>query len=153
MDKNNSLDPWFISGFADAEAAFTFSRSGNGFALYFSVRQRHDNREIIEKIQRYFRGVGKIYFAKEALPARYSGHTQPSVYYRVCKQTDLMCVIEHFDKFPLQSKKREAYNVWRAMVIEKTRFAINCSSDQFKIFAEKLSSLNPKTRAFKKHSR
>jgi hypothetical protein len=148
-----SLNPWFVTGFSDGEAAFTFSRSGEGFSLYFSIRQREDNRVILEKIQSYFGGIGKIYFGKEQMPTRNSGHSKPTAYFRVCKQNDLLRIIEHFDKFPLRSKKQEVYNFWREMAIEKTRHFINCRSDEFKFFAEKLSLLNQKSRAFQKHKK
>lgn len=150
---NESLDPWFVTGFCDGEAAFTFSRSGDAFALYFSICQRVDNREIVEKIQSYFNGIGKIYVRKEQLPTKNSGHTKPNAYYRVCKQDELMHTIEHFDKFPLQSKKREVYNAWREMAIEKTKHFLNCGSEKFKVFSQKMSVLNQKSRAFKKHSK
>jgi hypothetical protein len=147
------LDPWFVTGFSDGEAAFTFSRCNNMFALYYSVRQREDNREIVEKIQKYFGGIGKIYRGKEVLPTKNSGHTKPSAYYRVCKREELIRVVGHFDKYPLQSKKQEVYNVWKQMAIAKTRHVLNCGSDEFKIFSEQLSRMNQKSRAFKKHSK
>ena len=154
LNKTNTLlNPWFVTGFSDGEAAFTFSRSGDMFALYFSITQREDNKAIVEKIQSYFDGVGKIYSKKEILPTKNSGHTKPAAYYRVCRQNELMRIIEHFDRFPLQSKKQEVYQIWREMAIEKTRSFLNCRSEKFKFFSEKMSVLNQKSRAFKKHSK
>ncbi|MDD5019676.1 MAG: LAGLIDADG family homing endonuclease [Candidatus Omnitrophica bacterium] len=148
-----TLDPWFVTGFCDGEAAFTFSRSGdNVFALYFSVCQREDNREIIEKMKAFFGGIGKIYIRKEQLSTEKSGRSKPNAYFRVCKQNELLRVIEHFDKFPLQSKKQEVYTIWRDMAIEKTKRFLNCRSDEFKIFSAKLATMNQKSRALKKHS-
>ncbi len=123
------------------------------FALYFSITQREDNRRILERIQDYFGGVGKIYWRKEQLPKQNSGHTQPNVYFRVCRQKELLVIIEHFDKFPLQSNKREAYNVWKGMALKKIQYAINCSDPEFLVFAEAMSRLNQKSRAFKKQKR
>jgi len=150
IGSSSDVDPWFVTGFSDGEAAFTFSRSGNAFSLYFSITQREDNRDILDKIQKYFGSIGKIYWRKEQLPKKNSGHTRPNVYFRVCRQSELPRIIEHFDKFPLQSKKREAYNVWKEMVQYKLEYFINCTDDKFKIFSEKLSGLNQKSRAFKK---
>jgi len=133
------LDPWYVTGLCDGEAAFTFSRSGNVFALYFSICQRNDNREIIEKVQRYFKGIGTIYTRKEQ-----------NAYFRVCRQEELMGVIDHFDKFPLQGKKQGVYRLWREMALEKMRYSINCKCEEFTIFAEKIALLNQKSRAFKK---
>ena len=139
MGRDVLLDPWYVTGFCDGEAAFTFSRSGNAFVLYFSICQRNDNREIIEKVQRYFKGIGTIYIRKEH-----------DAYFRVCRQDELTRVIAHFDKFPLQSNKKDVYKLWREMALEKTRYSINCNCEEFTTFAEKIALLNQKSRAFKK---
>jgi hypothetical protein len=139
MGRDVLLDPWYVTGLCDGEAAFTFSRSGNAFSLYFSICQRNDNREIIEKVQRYFKGIGTIYIRKEH-----------NAYFRVCRQDELMGVIDHFDKFPLQGKKKDVYRLWREMALEKIRYSINCKCEEFKIFAEQIALLNQKSRAFKK---
>jgi hypothetical protein len=153
-NSQKKLDPWFVTGFCEGESAFTFSRSrGDVFALYFSICQREDNRQIIEKIQLFFGGIGKIYIRKEQLPTKNSGHTKPNAYFRVCKQKELLKIIEHFDKFPLQSKKQDVYTVWREMAIKRTQEFLNCRSEEFKIFSGKLAVMNQKSRAFKKRSR
>jgi len=148
------LDPWYITGFADGEAAFTYSRSGGTYGLYFAIRQREDNEQIIENIYEYFNYVGYIYRGKDAQPTQNSGHTQPTVYYRVTKIDELQRIIEHFDKYPLQSKKKqEAYNVWREMAIHKLENYRDVDYDKLRALAEKLSSLNSKSRAFKMHKK
>jgi hypothetical protein len=143
------LTPWYVTGFCDGEAAFTYSRSGGSFGLYFSIRQREDNRQIIEEIHQYFSYVGNLYRGKEALPTKNSGLTNPSIYYRVNRINELKVIIDHFDKYPLQSKKKlEAYNVWRQMVMYKLENYRNIDYDKLRALAEKLSSLNSQSRAF-----
>lgn len=150
----NMLNPWYITGFCDGEAAFTYSRSGGTFGLYFAIKQREDNRQIIEEIHEYFSYVGDIYRGKEMLPnKRNSGLTQPSAYYRVTRIRQLKMVIDHFDKYPLQSKKKfEAYKAWREMVVHKLENYRNIDYDTLRALAEKLSSLNSQSRAFKVHT-
>jgi len=146
------LSSWYVTGFCDGEAAFTYSRNGGSFALYFAVKQREDNKQIIEEIQEYFNYVGNIYIQKESLPKTNSGHSKPAAYYRVTKIGELKRIIEHFDKYPLQSKKKEeAYLVWRQMVMHKLENYRSVDYDILKELAEKLSSLNPQNRAFKVH--
>lgn len=148
------LNPWYVTGFCDGEAAFTYSRSGGSFGLYFSVRQREDNRQIIEDLQAYFNYVGRIYRGKEILPASNSGFTQSCAYYRVTKISELQSIINHFDKYPLQSKKKQAaYLTWREMVMHKIDNYRDTDYDIMRGLAEKLSSLNSKSRAFKVHKR
>ena len=148
------LTPWYITGFSDGEAAFTYSRAGGSFALYFGVKQREDNREIVEAIREYFNHVGRVYYGKEAQPTSNSGLPKPSVYYRVTRVGELKVILDHFDKFPLQSKKKlEAYKIWREMVLHKTENYRNTDYNKLKSLAEKLSNLNSKSRAFKVHKR
>jgi hypothetical protein len=148
------LDPWYVTGFADGEAAFTYSRAGGSFGIYFSIKQRGDNRQIVEEIHNFFGGVGQIYEGKGSEGAPKSGSSKPYAYFRVTKSAELQRIVEHFDKYPLQSqKKHEAYQVWRAMVIYKRDNYRNINYDHLSGLAGKLSTLNLQTRAFKIHKK
>lgn len=148
------LNPWYVTGFCDGEAAFTYSRSGGTFGLYFSIKQREDNRQIVEDIREYFNYIGNIYRGKESNCAPKGGLTRPSAYYRVTKINDLQGITEHFDQYPLQSAKKHAtYSVWRDMVAYKADNYRNIDYDKLRALAEKLSSLNLQSRAFKVHKR
>lgn len=149
-----TIDPWYISGFCDGEAAFTYSRIGGSFALYFAIKQREDNRQIVEDIQQYFNYIGKIYVSKESASTKNSGFSKVSAYFRVTRIDELKVVLDHFDKYPLQSnKKQAAYNVWRQMVLYKIENYRNINYEIMRQFAEKLSNLNSQSRAFKIHTR
>ncbi len=148
------LNPWYVTGFCDGEAAFTYSRNGGSFAIYFGIVQRADNAQLLDDIWSYFSHVGNIYNRKAAAPTKNSGFTNPSVYYRTTRTDELTVIIDHFDKYPLQSsKKLEAYKVWREMVMHKLENYRNEDYDKMRALAVKLSSLNSKSRAFKVHSR
>ena len=122
--------------------------------MYFAVKQREDNRQIVEKIQEYFNYIGNIYRGKEASPTKNSGFTKASTYYRVTRINELEVVVDHFDKYPLQSKKKlEAYRVWREMVMHKLENYRNIDYDKLRVLAEKLSNLNSQSRAFKIHTK
>lgn len=146
------LEPWYITGFCDGEAAFTYSRAGGSFALYFAVKQREDNRQIVEDIREFFNYNGHIYRGKEAHYEKSSGFTKPSAYYRVTKIDELNKIVEHFDKYPLQSqKKHQAYLIWRQMVMHKLENYRDIDYNILHSLAEKLSNLNSQSRAFKVH--
>ncbi len=148
------LNPWYVTGFCDGEAAFTYSRAGGSFGIYFAIKQREDNRQIVEDIREYFNYIGYIYRNKESAPTKNSGFSKPAAYYRVTKLSELQHIIEHFDKYPLQSKKKfEAYHVWRKMVIHKQENFRNTDYNILHALAQKLSSLNLQSRAFKIHTR
>lgn len=97
-----------MTGFADATASFTYSRSGRQLSLYFGIKSTD---ELLLKRLRSFFGVGRIYELKAA--ARY---------YRVTHREDLVRVVAHFDEFPLQSSKQQSFEIWREMVQLKAQF-------------------------------
>jgi len=148
------LDPWYITGFCDGEAAFTYSRTSGSYGLYFAVKQREDNRQIIEEIYQFFNYVGNIYKGKESKESPKGGFTKPSAYYRVTRSSELQVIIDHFDKYPLQSKKKfEAYKIWREMVVHKIDNFRSSDYNLLHALAEKLSRLNLQSRAFKRHTK
>ena len=154
----NTLNPWYVTGFCDGEAAFTFSRTvSNNLTVnvtaLFSVRQRRDNEQIVKNLQLFFGGIGTIYIGKEALPTKNSGHTKESAYYRVSKVDELKKILEHFDSYPLQSKKCEVYAVWKELVDYKDRYYGGVDLLQVNDFVKRISELNQKSRAFIKHSK
>jgi len=95
-----------------------------------------------------------IYRGKESNESPKGGFTKPSAYYRVTRSSELQVIINHFDKYPLQSKKKfEAYKVWREMVVHKIDNFRNPDYDLLHTLASKLSSLNLQSRAFRRHKR
>jgi len=146
------LNPWYVTGFCDGEAAFTYSRAGGTFAVYFGLKQREDNLQIIEDIRQYFGYIGTIYKHKESLASPKGGHTKAAAYYRVNRVEELKHVIEHFDKHPLQSKRKyEAYSAWKEMVLYKIEHYRDIEYNRLHALAQKLSSLNSQSRVFKIH--
>ncbi len=142
------LEPWFITGFCEGEAAFTYSRSSNRINLYFAIKLNEEERDLIHQIQNFF-GVGTIYDVKAVLPRKYSGLTRPAVYYRVTRVPELERVVEHFDNFPLAGKKLKAYGLWRQMFEVKQRFR---RPDKVKLeqLASSLSDLSNKNTKLRK---
>jgi hypothetical protein len=61
-----------------------------------------------------FFSVGDIYTTKQ--------EKKQGLYYRVRKIDELPIVVKHFDQYPLQGEKRAKYDLWRQMVLLKTRF-------------------------------
>lgn len=147
------LNPWYVTGFCDGEAAFTYSHASGVYNMYFSLRQREDNRKIVEELLEFFNYAGNIYRDKGKGALSTSGFTQPSAYYRISRTEELLRVIGHFDKYPLQSRKKECYRVWKEMVLYKNDHWRVADFNILRPLAEKLSSLNQKSRAFKVHKK
>lgn len=103
-----TLSPEWVTGFSDAAASFTYSRSGKQVAVYFAVKAE---RRLLGDVQAFFAGAGTIYESPGA-----------SAYYRITHRDDLRRVLDHFDAYPLMSAKRGVYDLWRQMVLLKQEF-------------------------------
>lgn len=104
-----TLAPEWVTGFCEAAASFTYSRSGRQLALYFAIKLPAADQPLVEDLQAFF-SVGRIYDVGR------------SSYFRVSRRDELMRILDHFDSHPLRSSKRDVYDVWRQMVVAKQDF-------------------------------
>lgn len=108
----SSLNPWFITGFSDAESCFRINLQKNNklkvgwqVGTYFLISVHNKDRVLLESIQSFFDGVGNIY--KEH---------KDSIQYRVNALKDLKVVIGHFDKYPLITQKYANFKLFKQVV-------------------------------------
>lgn len=94
------LNPWFVTGFADAESSFSMSvfkskTAAIGWTIEpcFIITLHKKDIELLKKIQNFF-GVGSVDTAGSKI-ARY----------RVRSRQDLKTIILHFERYPLQTTK------------------------------------------------
>jgi hypothetical protein len=95
------LDPWFVTGFTDAEGCFTISitrknesKTGWEVKLSFQISLNQKDKAILEKLQIFFGGG---YITKHGLD---------KFQYRAQSGKDLLKIINHFTKYPLHTKKQ-----------------------------------------------
>ena len=103
------LDPNFVTGFADAEGSFTVTVSrdpdnkiGWRVKSAFEIGLHSKDIAILELIQNYFNKIGTI-----------SLQNKDVVRFRVSSQEDLMTIIDHFDNYPLLTKKLADYMLFK----------------------------------------
>nr|YP_009741034.1 hypothetical protein [Fusarium pseudograminearum]YP_009741095.1 hypothetical protein [Fusarium cerealis]QID41618.1 hypothetical protein [Fusarium pseudograminearum]QID41683.1 hypothetical protein [Fusarium pseudograminearum]QID41748.1 hypothetical protein [Fusarium pseudograminearum]QID41813.1 hypothetical protein [Fusarium pseudograminearum]QID41874.1 hypothetical protein [Fusarium cerealis] len=116
--KNNSIDPWFITGLFDAESSFVVTILKNpryktgwnvqarwGFAYQIKMHER--DRDLMTQIQKFFGGIGYIS----------NPNKNTTVEFRVSTMNDLVnVIIPHFDKElapPLLTKKYSDYVLFK----------------------------------------
>lgn len=100
-NQTNKLNPWFVSGFVDAEGSFVLSivehlKSKLGFSVrfVFIINLHRIDINILYKIKEFFGGIGKVAYS-----------TDGRCYFRVENHEDIYKIINHFNNYPLRSKK------------------------------------------------
>jgi hypothetical protein len=108
IESLQKLDPWFVTGFIDAEGFFwlytysnTASKSGWYVFLDFKITLHKKDRDLLDQIKNFF-GVGEI-----------SKHGEKTINYGVRSIKDLQLIIKHFDKFTLKTKKLNDYKLFK----------------------------------------
>jgi len=107
------LNPWFVTGFTDGEGSFMIRvrknakyRTGFVVEVYFLMDLHKKDLNILQEIQAYFGGVGKI-----------REDVNDKVKFRVESLKDIVKeIIPHFDKYPLITQKLADYLLFRDVV-------------------------------------
>lgn len=102
----NEINPGFLTGFSDAESNFTVRiikcstvKIGWTVQLCFQICLHKKDKDLLKKIQSYW-GVGAIYDKKEACN------------YMVQSLQGLRVILDHFNRFPLLTKKRADFELF-----------------------------------------
>ena len=132
------LHPWYVTGFAEGSASFTYSRSGGVLALYFGIKVSVKDLAILQGLQAFFGGIGRIYNIRDSTELLVKA--KDFAYFRVNRARDLALLGAHFDRYPLTGAKAQQYQVWREMVRLKQRFR-RPDVDQLTALASRLSTL------------
>lgn len=136
------LDPWWVTGLVDGEGSFTFNRNGQQMQVVFAIKMPACEQPTLERIRAFF-GAGRIY--EVATRTHDTGATKTTSYYRVTRQDELPKIVEHFNRYPLQSYKENAYQIWREMVALKREFR-GRNREALEGLALQLSAAQPKNR-------
>ena len=113
----SSISPYYVTGLSDAEASFHVSiiknkkyRSGFQVMAIYTIQLHIKDIELLNKLKSYF-GIGSVTIKKDK-----EGNPLSAVF-SVQSLKDLSNVIvPHFDKYPLLSKKRADYFLFKNIV-------------------------------------
>lgn len=111
-----SVNPWFITGFCDAESSFNIMLSKSSSTLTgwrvqvrFIIELNAKDELLLRSIQSYFNNIGSI-----TLNSR---NNSSIVRWSVVGIKDISnYIIPHFNNYPLQSVKKMDYDLWRKCV-------------------------------------
>jgi hypothetical protein len=109
VNNEEELHPNYVTGIVDGDGHFGISLSKNSKARYgytctlvFTLVAEINsyNKIFIEKVQKFFGGIGKIY-------------TSENIYvYKVVSLKELKTIKAHFEKYSLQSTKQIHFLLW-----------------------------------------
>jgi len=106
--ENNILNPYYVTGFTDAEGSFLINiqkrsdlKLGYSISLSFKIKLHIKDKELLEKIFNFF-NVGKIYIRKDGY-----------IEYIVNSMRDIEIIINHFNNYPLISQKLSDYKIFK----------------------------------------
>ena len=112
-----ALDPWFITGFTDAEGSFgaNFRRStalalGMRFQPVMAIQLHKKDIDLLNEIRGYFGNVGFITEGENLASFRVQSLKEISAN-----------IIPHFDKYPLITQKQADYLLFREIVMKMIR--------------------------------
>ena len=113
--KDSLLNPWFITGFVDAEGSFivsivkdTHTRTGWNIQLRFKIALHKKDLSVMEQIKTYFGGVGKIDIA---------GKDRDSFSYTISSRKLITeVVLPHFDQYSLITNKKADYELFKRII-------------------------------------
>ncbi len=103
----SSLNTWFLTGFFDGESSFYIImhksknvKTGWSVRAIFETHLHIKDKALLEKIQVSLGGVGSITTREDQVSLK--------VYYK-----DLAVLIDHFDNYPLITKKRADFDLFK----------------------------------------
>jgi hypothetical protein len=105
------LSPYYVTGFIDAEGCFhigiykhkSFKR-GYSVEAVFVIHLGQKDFALLKRIQSYF-GVGNLYKLGKG-----------SIQYKVSSVKELGVILDHFDKYPLNTQKGADYELFKLAV-------------------------------------
>lgn len=111
---NTLLNPWFVTGFFDAEASFHISINENkkydlGWSVYskFQIGLHKRDLPLLLQLQQFFCGVGQINIDSINERANFS----------ITKISDLNnIIIPHFNEYPLQTQKTADFMLFKKAI-------------------------------------
>jgi len=114
------MNPWFVTGFSDAEASFSlninkdiFNKFGLKVQIIFQIGLHKKDKALLEEIQRSF-GVGKLYKHGDGGYNFMVRSVKPGpTLLRQSWTGPLEKIFSHFDKYPLITQKRADYLLFK----------------------------------------
>lgn len=134
--ENNTLNPYYVTGFTDAEGSFLINiqsrlglKLGYSLSLSFKIKLHSKDKELLERIWNFI-NVGKIYTRKDGY-----------IEYIVNSMKDMEVIINHFNNYPLITQKLYDYKIFK-LVFELIKQKKHLTQDGFQEILSLKASFN-----------
>lgn len=113
MKKNKILNPYYVTGFTDAEGCFnvTISPRSNGkyqVSLRFEIDLHSRDIELLSNIQSFFNGVGTLTPSKNSSLVKFVVRNFDDIY---------NIIIPHYNKYPLLTQKQADFLLFKKIAL------------------------------------
>ena len=134
VDMDDALGHW-ISGFVDGEGCFSYQKRGYANPS-FSLSMRDDDEDVVMEIVEALGNIGSVHHRPN------DGNTSnPAIFWLVSGKSDCQKLIDHFDKYPLRSKKARDYEIWKELVREYAKPSAVRSREKMIVLCDALSDV------------
>lgn len=108
-NKTQSISPWFISGYSDAEGCFNIGLQKNPNGKFyvrpsFFIQVHSRDNELLMQIKNYFGDIGNIYISKDKSK------------FTVRSLDDILKIITHFENYPLITEKKADFILFKQII-------------------------------------
>lgn len=108
IENNKHINPWFITGFTDAEGSFMIhlEKTKDKWRVRPTFQIKLDIRDLslLESIKTYFNEIGSI------------NTSSKECVYKVRSLKEVLAIISHFDKYFLITQKRADFELFKLIV-------------------------------------
>lgn len=109
QNQTQSISPWFISGYSDAEGCFNVGLQKNPNGKFyvrpsFQIHVHSKDNLLLMQIKAYFQGIGNIYISGDKSK------------FTVRSLDEILKIITHFDNYPLITQKKADFILFKKII-------------------------------------
>lgn len=107
---NSTVNPWFVSGFTDAEGSFMvhLEKSKDKWRVRptYQIKLNIRDLDLLKNIQKYFNSIGNISISND------------ECIFKVRSLKEILLIISHFDEYNLVTQKKADFDLFKQIILK-----------------------------------